>query len=157
MRSRSRFRGISVSCAVSCAALILGCQEPTSPSDPVDGVFVLRTVGSNPVPAVTGAALNTEFIVLADTIVLRADGTGERRNTTSRRNLTTDARDTTHTLHRFDYERRGDSVRATGITCEPLCDVLPDWAQYFLDGEWLVLGPGVAAHRYERIGPAAAL
>jgi hypothetical protein len=154
MRANSRFRTFAVIAAVSCATLFVGCDGPTVLRDPVDGMFVLRTVGSNLLPAVTGTALDHEFIALADTVILRADGTGERRRTTERRNINTDARDTSHTQLSFDHERRGDSVRATNITCEPMCEALPNWAQYVLDGEWLILGPGSGAHRFERVGPA---
>lgn len=154
----------SLSCRRRRSALLVGfltilaggCQQPTAPR-PVDGVFVLRTVGTNPVPAVTSVVLSTEFSVLTDTIALRADGSGEWMSTTSRRNLNTDARDTTQTVKRFEHRRRGAAVRATGITCEPLCDVLPDEAEFHLDGDWLTLGVGPSAQRYERIAPSAAL
>lgn len=132
-----------------------GCQQPAAPR-PVDGVFVLRTVGTNPIPALTDVVLSTEFWVLADTIALGADGSGEWRSTTARRNLNTDARDTTRTVKRFDHRRRGAAVSATGITCEPLCDALPDFAEFYLDGDWLTLGFGPSAQRYERIAPSAA-
>lgn len=157
MRLQSRIRVISAGCAVTCAALMSGCQEPISPSTRVDGLFVLRTVGTIPLPAVTDTIVNTQFIALADTIVLRADGSGEQRSIGSRHNLTTDFRDTTRTVLHFDYRRRGASVRATEITCEPLCDFLGDSLEFRLEGEWLVTGLGASEARFERVGPGGAL
>jgi predicted pyridoxine 5'-phosphate oxidase superfamily flavin-nucleotide-binding protein len=157
MRFPSRVSASVVRCALACTAFLAACQEPTVEHDPIAGVFVLRTVGSAPIPTVTGSALDVEFIVLADTVVLHADGSGEQRRRTVRRNLTTDARDTSYTLLQFDHQRRGDRVRTMNITCEPTCDVLPGVAEYLLDNGWLVLGPDAMAHRYESVGPSGAL
>jgi hypothetical protein len=157
MRKLSRLSAIAARFAVACTTLLAGCQEPTRSLDPIEGVFVLRTVGAAPVPAVTGSALDLQFITVADTIVLRADGSGEQRKTTVRRNLTTNARDTTHALLLLDHERRGDKVRTTVISCEPICEVIPNVAEYTLDSGWLVLGPGAIAYRYAPVGPGGAL
>ncbi len=157
MRSPSLVSAILVRVTLACTALLAACQEPTVPTDPIEGVFVLRTVGPAPVPAVTGGALDIQFIVLADTIVLRADGSGEQRRRTVRRNLTTEARDTSYTLLRFDHQRRGARVRTANVTCEPLCDVLPGVAEYTVDDGWLVLGPEAIAYRYEPVVLSGAL
>jgi hypothetical protein len=156
MRKHLRLSAISARLAMVCATLLAGCEEPTRSLDPIEGVFVLRTVGAVPLPAVTGSALDLQFITLADTIVLRADGSGEQRKSTVRRNLTTNARDTTNTLLQLDHERRGNTVRTTVISCAPICDVLPNVADYSLDGGWLVKGPAPIAYRYESVGPGGA-
>lgn len=149
-------RGWRPALVVSILAIALAGCEPVTAPRPVDGTFVLRTVGVSPIPAITGTALDTQFWVLADTIVLRRDGSGEWRSTTSRLNLTTLARDTTQTVKRFDHRRQGQIVRATGITCEPLCEVLPDEASFVVEPEWLTFGAGTAAQRYERVAASDA-
>jgi hypothetical protein len=157
MRIQSRYRRLLTSCTAAFALAVSACLEPTATRTPVDGLFVLRTIGADPLPAVTSTVLNTQFIALADTITLRADGSGESRSTTVRRNLLTDERDTTSIVLRFTYQRRGERVRATDIICEPLCEAVPDWAEYVLDGEWLNTSPGTIARLYERVGSAPAL
>lgn len=138
------------------AFLSWSCEQPTAPVR-VDGVFVLRTVGAKPIPAVTGVILGTEFSVLADTITLRTDGSGEWTSTTARRNLGTGATDTTRTVKQFVHSGSGATVLATGITCEPICRVTPDEARFLYDGSWLTLGAGPAAQLYERTTPSIAL
>lgn len=143
-----------------CVAVALlfswGC-EPVSAPELIDGVFVLRTVGTNPVPAVTSVTLGTEFSVLADTVTLRTDGSGQWNSTTARRDLGSGASDTTRTTRQFVYSRSGTTVRATNITCDPICDVLPGEAAFVYDGTWLTLGFGPGAQRYERIPPSPSL
>lgn len=137
--------------AAALLALAAGCDEPTAVPSPTPGTFVLRTVGDEPLPAVTGVALDTEFWVLAETVVLRPDGTGEWRSTTSRRNIGTGVRDTTRTVRRFQHSRNGPVIRASAITCEPLCDALPTTVDFVLDGDWLLRGPSLSLYRYERV------
>ncbi|HEY0929852.1 MAG TPA: hypothetical protein VGE27_08015 [Gemmatimonas sp.] len=134
-------------------ALVLfasGCGKPIEPN-PFDGVFVLRTVGGSHVPAVTHVAFATEYWTLADTIVLRGDGSGEWKSRYSRHDLSTGLRDTTRTNSQFSYYLSDSMVRASDITCEPMCQRVPDERDFTVDGEWLTLGSGSSLHRYERI------
>ena len=54
---------------------VLGCVEPLSP-DNVKGLYVLQSVGANPLPALMPTTGNWQYRVVADTVVLRKDGSG---------------------------------------------------------------------------------
>ncbi len=131
------------------------CEQATAPIL-ADGVFVLRTVGAIPIPAVTSVRFGTEYSVLADTVTLRADGSGKWTPTTARRDLSTGASDTTRTVMQFAHMRRGATVLATGITCEPICSVSLNELAFQYDDRWLTLGSGPSAQIYERIAPSTA-
>ena len=66
----------------TCLALLIaiacfGCSDPVEPADVAD-VYVLERVGSDPLPAVYDSNAYVRVRVLADTLRLRADGTGTR-------------------------------------------------------------------------------
>ncbi len=141
--------------AAALALFAWSCESATAPML-VDGVFVLRTVGGNPVPAVTSVRFGTEFSVLADTVTLRTDSTGRWTSVTAQRNLSSDVSDTTRVVKQFAYDRRGQTVVATGITCGPNCRVSPDEATFLYDGTRLTFGAGASAQFYERIALSTA-
>jgi hypothetical protein len=57
------------------AALLLGCDS-TGPRPVSGGVYVLQRVAGNPLPAVLQSTDFVNIRVLADTMLLRSDGTG---------------------------------------------------------------------------------
>lgn len=63
--------------AVGAAALTAGCDDPLRPSE-VAGVYVLREVAGDPLPAVELSNESFTIRVLADTLVLEGDGRGTR-------------------------------------------------------------------------------
>lgn len=54
---------------------LLGCGDTLSPGD-VEGLYVLQSVGENPLPALLPTTSNWRYRVVADTVVLRTDGSG---------------------------------------------------------------------------------
>jgi hypothetical protein len=53
----------------------VACDDPLRPKD-VAGTYVLRTVRNDPLPAVLWESDGASLRILADTLVLNADGTG---------------------------------------------------------------------------------
>jgi hypothetical protein len=67
--------------ALLATVLLAGCGEPLGPED-VAGTYVLRSVAGELLPAVAVASDDATFRIVADTLRLRADGTGRRLTTT---------------------------------------------------------------------------
>ena len=66
--------------ALLAIVLLAGCGEPLGPED-VAGTYVLRSIAGEPLPAVSLASGDGTFRIVADTLRLRADGTGRRLTT----------------------------------------------------------------------------
>ena len=75
MKQLQRRLAVLHSLVASALLGVLGCGDTLSPGD-VNGMYVLQTVGANPVPALLPTSSNWQHRVVADTLVLRKDGSG---------------------------------------------------------------------------------
>ena len=77
-----RFPSLARCAVVAALVVATGCSSNLGPSD-VAGTYALRAVAGDALPTVVSTGFYTEGppVVLADTIRLRADGTGTRSRT----------------------------------------------------------------------------
>ena len=115
MATRRRVRALIVGAAVAAAA---ACSDGLNPFDPAD-VYVLRTVGGEPLPALGSQHGDVTVHIVADTLRLRLNGSGSHSGVQRivspgsgpDGNLIPQSGD-------FTYEQVGDRVEIT-FACPP--------------------------------------
>jgi hypothetical protein len=92
----------------------LACSGFSDPSEDIEGRYVLRTVAGEPVPTVAFSGELATVTLIADTIVLRHDGTGTESSVTtavSSVSIRNPAHDPLRpVVSQFRWERQGDAL-----------------------------------------------
>lgn len=154
----SRSSPVSRSCrlalALALGALSAGCEAPLAPAD-IAGVYVVPAALLAHAPEVV-AADSSVYRIVADTAVLRVDGSGYLMTILSRRVPSTGAETTLRAHTPFAFRIVGSTLRTRlpPLVCAGWCTETPEAPDFHLQGDALIsLEP--IGRLYRRVSPAA--
>ncbi len=145
MRHLSRFAIV----AVCSASALTGCQDSTAPT--VVSTYVLRALGSTPVPAPEGAS--PDYLLVADTMRFRSDGIVTQTITRQMPDAA-GATTRTHGTSTMHYTIDGSVVHFS-VTCPPGADCIRTPMGTLIDSKLdMFYDPGLPPiYHFERISP----